>query len=57
MDYEKNRIESQQQRRAQKQQKKFGKQVQNQVLADREAEKAQAFAKIEHLKKVWREDG
>ena len=52
MDYAKDKLKSQAERRQQKHAQKFGKAVQNQVLQEREAEKAKSIQKIEHLKKV-----
>eukprot|EP01059_Diplonema_ambulator_P025378 TRINITY_DN42415_c0_g1_i1.p1 TRINITY_DN42415_c0_g1~~TRINITY_DN42415_c0_g1_i1.p1 ORF type:complete len:234 (+),score=56.02 TRINITY_DN42415_c0_g1_i1:83-784(+) len=57
MEYEKSRIKNQQQRRQQKHAAKFGKQVQNQVLQERQEAKQEALAKINHLKKKSKKFG
>eukprot|EP01064_Diplonema_japonicum_P032258 TRINITY_DN6009_c3_g1_i1.p1 TRINITY_DN6009_c3_g1~~TRINITY_DN6009_c3_g1_i1.p1 ORF type:complete len:253 (+),score=83.97 TRINITY_DN6009_c3_g1_i1:44-760(+) len=57
MEFQRSKIKNQQVRRQQKHAAKFGKQVQTQVLQEREQQKADALAKIEHLKKKSKKFG
>eukprot|EP01060_Flectonema_neradi_P002782 TRINITY_DN1175_c0_g2_i1.p1 TRINITY_DN1175_c0_g2~~TRINITY_DN1175_c0_g2_i1.p1 ORF type:complete len:238 (+),score=73.25 TRINITY_DN1175_c0_g2_i1:52-765(+) len=57
MAIQKNKIKAQQERRDKKHAQKFGKAVQQQVLQEREAKKADALARIEHLKKKAKKHG
>ena len=57
MAIQKNKIKAQQERREKKHAQKFGKAVQQKVLQDREAQKADALARIDHLKKKAKKHG